>query len=129
MTVSELMTTLSERGYRLEAQGNRLRYHPAEIPPELRELLIEHKAEVLELLKAAEARIAWRVEAMLRQIPDSGPIPFLVARKDFKTGPNCCHSCGDSLNGGSGYLCGPCSRAKHRALEIAIRKRRDAVIN
>ncbi len=60
--------------------------------------------------------ISWRVEAMLAQIPDSGPFPFLTASQGVETGPNCCHSCGDFLKDGPGYICGPCSRAKNLAL-------------
>jgi len=65
--------------------------------------------------------VAWRVEAMLPQIPDSGPIPFLVARQTEERRSNCCHSCGDSIEGYSGYRCGPCSRATNQAIEIAMR--------
>lgn len=65
--------------------------------------------------------VAWRVEAMLPQIPDSGPIPFLVARQTEERRSDCCHSCGDSLGGGPGYVCGLCSTAKAQAIEIAMR--------
>ena|SRR5215208_3648956 len=131
MTAVELLIELRERGAIIEANGDRLRIDVPEgiVTPELREALIEHKAQVLALITINENEIAWRVTAMLPQIPTTGPVPFLVARKNVETGPNCCHSCGDSLNDGLGYICGPCSRAKHQALEIAINKRCDAVVN
>jgi hypothetical protein len=74
------------------------------------------------LFQMFDDEIAWRVEAFLQQIPGQGPIPFLVAREAIGSGPNCCHSCGEALIDCSGYVCGPCSRAKDRALEIAMSK-------
>jgi hypothetical protein len=131
MTAVELLSELRGRGAIIEANGDHLRIEAPKVTvtPELREALLEHKAQVLALISITEDEIAWRVTAMLPQIPMVGPIPFLVARKDIETGLNCCHSCGDFLNDGLGYICGPCSRAKHRALEIAISKRCDGVIN
>ena len=72
---------------------------------------------------ADDPEINWRIEVMLSQIPDKGPLPFLVAREAVEPEAGCCLSCGDSLNGRAGYICGPCSQAKHRALEIAMSKR------
>jgi len=121
MTASDLMRTLEARGIRLEASGGRLRYHPASaLPPDLRESLIEHKVEVLALLKTEDPEVAWRVAAMSPQIPDRGPLPFLVARKSVEAQPGCCFSCGDSLKQGDAYRCAACSRAANIALEMAM---------
>ena len=121
MTASDLMRTLEERGIRLEACGGRLLYHPASaLPPELRESLIEHKTEVIALLKTGDDEIAWRVAAMSRQIPDKGPIPFLVAREAVEPQAGCCLSCGDPLGKGDAYRCAACSRAANLALEMSF---------
>jgi hypothetical protein len=127
MNAAELIIELETRGVLIEAAGGRLRVDAPKgvITPELREALAACKAEVLAILNTPEDEIEWRVEAMLPQIPDIGPIPFLVARPTEAIGANCCHSCGDSLNGTAGYVCGPCGQAKHRALEIAFSKRRN----
>ncbi|MEW6212388.1 MAG: hypothetical protein AB1631_28945 [Acidobacteriota bacterium] len=52
MTATELLTNLQQKGIRLEARGDRLRYAPASaVTPELREVLAAHKAQLLALLK------------------------------------------------------------------------------
>ena len=129
MNADQLLGELRARGVVLEAAGDRLRVDAPRgaITPELREALTAHKAEVLALLAVPDKEIAWRVEAMLPQIPGNGAIPFLVAREAVEPSSNCCHSCGDSMNGVSGYVCGPCSRAKDQALEIALNKRSEAI--
>jgi hypothetical protein len=131
MNAAKLIEELGSRGVMVEAAGDRLRVDAPKgaVTPELREALAEHKTEVIALITIKEEEIAWRVGAMLEQIPASGPFPFLVARKDFDCAPNCCHSCGNSLDDDQGYVCEPCSRAKHRALEIALSRRSDAVVN
>lgn len=68
-----------------------------------------------------EREIAWRIEAMLPQVPEEGAIPFLVARATVERRSDCCHSCGEPLDGNPGYLCGFCCRAKAQAIEIAMR--------
>jgi hypothetical protein len=73
-----------------------------------------------------ESEVAWRVQAMLPQIPDSGPVPFLIARKEVNCGPGKCPCCGDDLDTGGGFRCGLCSRAVNLALEIALARKPDA---
>jgi TubC N-terminal docking domain len=122
MNATKLITELEARGVLIEATGGRLRVDAPKgaITPELCEALAACKAEVLAILNAPEDEIEWRIEAMLSQIPNVGPIPFLVAKPMEAIEPNCCHSCSGYLNGTKGYVCGPCSQAKHRALEIAF---------
>lgn len=130
MTASDLMRTLEQRGIRLEASGGRLRYHPASaLPSDLRESLIEHKVEVLALLKTENPEVAWRVAAMSRQIPDRGPLPFLVARKSVEAQAGCCLSCGDPLKQGDAYRCAACSRAVNIALEMTMFARSSSAEN
>lgn len=123
MKAGELLLELRSRGVLIEPAGDRLKVDAPKgaITQELREALAACKSEVLAILAVDDREIAWRVDAMLPQIPDKGPIPFLVARDCLNPGPNCCPSCGEPLNDYPGYICGLCSRAKHRALEAAMR--------
>lgn len=129
MNATELLIELEARGVLIEAAGDRLRVDAPKgaVTPELREALAACKTEVLAILTTSEDEIAWRVEAMLPHIPDVGAIPFLVARTLEQIDLGCCPSCGDCLNGMAGYICGPCSQAKNRALDIAFSKRRNVV--
>lgn len=123
MTAIELLAQLRGRGVIIEAKGERLRVEAPKgaMTPELREALTAHKLEVLALTTIAEDEIAWRVAAMLPQIPNSGPVPFLIARQVANAEPGGCHSCGEPLMTDNSYRCGPCSRAVNLALERALR--------
>ncbi len=127
MTAVELLTELRERGIFIETSGNRLRIDAPRgaVTPELREALVEHKSQVIALIAITDTDIAWRVKAMLPQIPDVGPIPFLVAREAVEPQKECCLSCGDPLNFGDAYQCTPCSRAANQALEFAMSRQHD----
>ena len=57
-----------------------------------------------------ETEVAWRVKAMRPQLPSSGAIPFLVARK-VTWEKDRCLSCGDSLAREQRVRCFPCARA------------------
>lgn len=70
--------------------------------------------------------INWRVEAMLPQIPGTGPIPFLVAREGVETQAGCCLSCGDLLNPGDAYRCAYCGRAANLAIELSLQRKLSA---
>lgn len=53
MNATDLLSTLEARRIELVVDGDRIRFRPVEaLPPELREELRLHKAEVVELLKA-----------------------------------------------------------------------------
>jgi hypothetical protein len=64
--------------------------------------------------------VAWRIQAMLSQIPASGAIPLLTARAQIEPGAGKCSRCGDDLCEVAGYTCGACSRAVNLALEMAL---------
>ncbi|MSR60039.1 MAG: hypothetical protein EXS05_20770 [Planctomycetaceae bacterium] len=52
MSATELLLDLARLGIRLEASGNRLRYHPrSALTPDLANRLIAHKAEILASLR------------------------------------------------------------------------------
>ena len=128
MKAAELLDELQARGVMLGVKDNRLVIDAPKgiVTPELLAQLSEDKAELLHLLTQDTSDIDWRVAAILPQIPDSGPIPFLVVRKSAVPGPRDCHSCGEPLSSNDGYVCGPCSRAVHKALEIAFSRKKEA---
>ncbi len=64
--------------------------------------------------------VAWRVQAMLHQIPVNGAIPFLVAREAIEPQAGCCLSCGEPLESDDGNRCTACCRAANLALEVAM---------
>ncbi|HEX5731677.1 MAG TPA: hypothetical protein VF131_02490 [Blastocatellia bacterium] len=67
-----------------------------------------------------DPEINWRVEAMLSQIPDRGPIPFLVAREAVEPEKGHCFSCGNALDYGEGNRCNACCRAANLAIELSL---------
>lgn len=64
--------------------------------------------------------VAWRVEAMLPQIPVNAPIPLLVAREAIEPQAGCCLSCGEPLESDDRNRCTACCRAANLALELVI---------
>ena len=120
----DLLTNLRERGLTLVAKEGRLRVAPkTALTPELREALLAYKCEILPLLEAQDPEVRWRVEAMRRQVPAHGPIPFLIAcNAPFVRGA--CLSCGDALASDRPYRCQPCVEAAI----LALRESREAVL-
>jgi hypothetical protein len=72
--------------------------------------LLERKGDVLALLTAEDADVAWRIDVMRPQVPRRGAIPVLVAREQAPE-PGCCVSCGDQLYEGATFRCALCARA------------------
>jgi hypothetical protein len=70
-----------------------------------------------------EAEINWRVEVMIPQIPDSGPLPFLVARECVEPEAGCCLSCGEPFGEGDAFRCAACARAVNLALGMVFESR------
>lgn len=70
--------------------------------------------------RGSDEDIEWRVQAMLPQVPDSGPVPFLIAREAVEPQAGCCLSCGEPLGLDDRYRCTPCGRAANLALELAM---------
>jgi TubC N-terminal docking domain len=76
VTAAALVADLRARGVELVAAGERIRFRPASaVPPELRERLRVHKAEVLALLAPS---------ILLMPAP---PSPSTPARHQFYAGP------------------------------------------
>ncbi len=97
-------------GLEVRAEANRLVIRGPRSQQDLARRLLDRKGEVLALLAAEDAEVAWRAAAMRPQVPARGPIPVLVAR-DLRTGPDGCISCGNPLAGGPSVRCAPCARA------------------
>jgi hypothetical protein len=117
------MTLLEEArvaGLEVTAEGDRLIVRGPRSAESLAKTLLEHKSELIVILRMKDAEVACRVQAMLAQIPDNGPIPFLVAREAVEPQAGCCLSCGESLGTGDRYRCTPCGRAANLALELAM---------
>ncbi len=119
MTPTTLLADLQARGVRLYLAGDELRYKakPGVMTPDLTAAVQPHKPALIAHLREEEAAITWRVEAMRKQIPERGPIPFLVAVSGVPPSPNICPSCGEAFTP-TGYTprCHRCTVAVQRAL-------------
>ncbi|CAA9292568.1 MAG: hypothetical protein AVDCRST_MAG77-4828 [uncultured Chloroflexi bacterium] len=62
-----------------------------------------------------EREVAWRAAAMLPQVPRTGAIPVLVARR-LAPGASGCISCGGVLTASELYRCPWCAAAVRRVL-------------
>jgi hypothetical protein len=117
------MTLLEEAratGLEVKTEGDRLIVRGPRSAEGLARILLERKAELIVILKMRDAEVTWRVQAMLPQIPENGPVPFLIAREAVEPQAGCCLSCGELLAGDDRYRCTPCGRAANLALEVAM---------
>ena len=86
VSAAELLADLARRGIRLEADGERLRYHPrSALTPDLLDRLKAHKAELLTLLLRATA-------FDIDSAPDAEPAP---AAQENPAPPAC--RCGSTI--------------------------------
>jgi hypothetical protein len=109
----DALTALAEAraaGLEVRAEPGRLVVRGPRSGAELARCLLDRTAEVLTLLAAEDAEVAWRVVAMRPQVPSRGPIPVLVAR-DAPPVTGSCISCGDPLVASRATRCVPCARA------------------
>ncbi len=122
MKAAKLLSELYSCGVIVEAAGQHLRIDSPKgaITPELRAALIRRKAEIMSLLKHTDSEIAWRVQAMLSQIPNKGAIPFLIAKPGKTTKKGHCLSCGECLIGEEVSRCSLCNRAANLALDLSV---------
>jgi hypothetical protein len=97
-------------GLEVRAEPGRLVVRGPRRAEPLVQQLLARTGDVLALLAAEDAAVAWRAEVMRRQVPRRGPIPVLVAR-EVAPAPGCCPSCGEPLEEGRSLRCGACSRA------------------
>jgi hypothetical protein len=107
-----LMDLIEARAVGLEvrAESGRLVVRGPRSLETVAQRLLERKRDVLALLAAEDADVAWRVAAMRPQVPKRGAIPVLVAREGVPE-PGSCVSCGQHLREGVIFRCSLCSRA------------------
>jgi hypothetical protein len=130
-----LLRLAAEQGVEISRVGDRLRVRPAAaISPALRECLLAAKGELLRLVPeaATQEAVAWRLHAMLAQIPESGPIVGILTARDgaWPADGEHCISCGDSVPAvapgrgafGARMRCDACSEAAAQA--VAARRQR-----
>lgn len=117
----ELVSNLSSKGVRLKAENGALIVDAPEgvLDETMWQTLAEKKPDLLPFFTHGW-EVGWRTAAMMPQIPESGSIPFLVARKSENRGFQDCLSCGEPIDKSDGYICGYCSRAKNLALDLAM---------
>ena len=105
-----VLISAASRGaeFRLTPDGLRLR-PPAALTPEERRRL--HGAGP-GTATAIARELAWRVEAMQRQVPPAPrPVPMLTARPGKERKQGTCVSCGESLVEAERTRCGLCALA------------------
>jgi len=103
-------------GFSVRAEEDRLIVKGPTIRRDLVDRILADKAGVLAALaEGAEAEIAWRVSVMAPQIPATGTIPVLVARRNA-AGPADCLSCGNPMEAGQRYVCRACAEAARRVV-------------
>src|SRR5437667_87652 len=112
MQPTEVLLELSRRGVEIAVAGDHLRFRPKEaVSDELRAEIVEHKAELLQILEDEEHEVCWRMDAMRDQVPQKGVIPTLLARPEARFSPRgTCRNCGDPLPPDRPVACIPCVR-------------------
>ncbi len=119
MTALDLLADLRARGVHLDVAGDQLRCRAdaGVLTPALAVTIKTHKPALLAQLQEEETAITWRLHAMQQQIPECGPVPFLVAVSGVPPSPNICPSCGEPFTPtGSSPRCRRCTVAAQRAL-------------
>lgn len=115
MTAAALLAELRALGATVAADGDRLAIDaPAgALTPALLARLRAHKPLILATLAADEPAVAWRVALPRAQLPASGPLPFLTARRTPGRGERCPRR-GEPVEArteGLGVCCAPCAHA------------------
>jgi hypothetical protein len=130
-----LLQLAAAQGLEISRVGERLRIRPASaMSPALRDSLLAAKGELLTIVPEAATReaVAWRVQAMLAQVPESGPIPGILVARDGEWPADGAHciSCGDPVFDvavatgafGARMRCDACCKAAAEA--VATRRQR-----
>ena len=113
-----LLCELRSRGVIVSAIGGRLRWKaPAgTMTPELIAQAQAHKTELLALLGAEEAKIAWRTEAMRAKSTGRG-LPRTIADEPIPADGKYCETCGEPQAHGRFPRCTYCALAAARVLD------------
>jgi hypothetical protein len=106
----EVLASLHRRGVILvPTPDGRLAYRPRDALSAAERAEISHHREALLGLLADP--VGWRVAVMAAQVPQSGPLPLLLARPGIRFPLGTCYSCGGPLGPVGRYGCGPCIEA------------------
>ncbi len=97
-------------GLEIQAEADGLVIRGPRTLDHLARQLLNQKPQVLALLEAEDAEVAWRIRAMRPQVRPRGPVPVLAARP-VASFVGCCTSCGDPIAPPRRYRCEPCIRA------------------
>jgi hypothetical protein len=120
--VLALLEEAEAAGLRVSVDGNTLRIRGPKTGAPIAQQLTARKPEVLALLSDGRERaIRVRVDAFRPQVPETGPIPFLVMTPSIV--PGACLSCGESLDRTERYRCGLCAEAARRVIAEAQKTR------
>ncbi|MDP9358788.1 MAG: hypothetical protein M3R02_26620 [Chloroflexota bacterium] len=119
MSAAAILADLRTRDVRLHVEGDQLRarFKGRTLDPDLATIIRAHKPALIAHLQEEETAVTWRLHAMQQQIPERGPIPFVVAVSGIPPAPNTCPSCGEPFTP-IGYTprCPRCTVAAQRAL-------------
>ncbi len=119
MSAAAILADLRSRDVRLHVDGDQLRarFKGRTLDPDLAAVIKANKPALIAHLQEEETAISWRLQAMRPQIPERGPIPFLVATSGVPPSPSACPSCGEAFTPtGSSPRCRRCTVAVQRAL-------------
>jgi hypothetical protein len=108
--VTAVITEARAAGLDVRADADRLVIRGPRTQEHLARQLLDQKSQVLAVLEAEDAEVAWRITVMRPQVSARGPIPLLTARSVAST-PGRCTSCGDPIGPPCRYRCEPCIRA------------------
>ena len=120
-----LLDAAQAAGLAVRIEGEQLIVRGPRTQAALATRLLAHKAAVMAALGARdEQAIAARVAVLRPLVPERGPIPFLIVRRqDTEDGQ--CHSCREPLAGEERYRCRLCIEAVRRVLaEVETKRQR-----
>jgi hypothetical protein len=93
--------------------------------PYVAEQIRDAKDELTQALKAAEAAVAWRAEAMRARVGPDGELPADLVVDDLDREPGRCRSCGDLIPFDQIGKCTNCCRAAARIVLEKLAARND----
>ena len=129
MEAREVLSELKQKGLRVELRSGVLLIGPRSlIDDQLREVIKGNTSDLMAALTCGgDMEVEWRTAKMLTQLLPlcwPCPIPCLFAAPDAEPNAGDCKSCGELLDVGEGntFVCGPCARAKHLAIELWMQR-------
>jgi hypothetical protein len=87
-----ILRDLVAGGGNFTVEGDRLVYQGPDLPQPMRDAIAANKSAIIAML-TPPAGVAWRADAMGRNVPTSGPVPLLVAVEGLSPTLGRCFSC------------------------------------